>query len=79
MVTDWLQCIGCGLCVDLCKYGAIKLNTEKKPLICDHCDGNPECVKRCPTNAIRYEEAPEFTETVFEAFNRMKEEWGFNE
>ena len=77
--TDWSLCIGCGLCVDQCKYGVIKLNREQKPLICDHCGGDPECVKRCPTNAIQYEEAPEFTETVEDAFNRMKEEWGFNE
>lgn len=77
--TDWSLCIGCGLCVDQCKYGAIKLNREQKPIICDHCGGDPECVKRCPTNAIRYEESPEFTETVVDAFNRMKEEWGFNE
>jgi ferredoxin len=27
------------------------------PLICDLCDGDPACVKRCPTGAISYGDA----------------------
>ena len=71
---NWQSCIGCGVCVDVCKYEAIKL-TDNIAIICDLCSGDPECVKRCPTNAIEYTEAPESTETPEIAFNRLREEW----
>ena len=71
---DWQTCIGCGACVEACKYDAIKL-TNEKALICDLCGGEPECVKRCPTGALEYVEAPESTETPEQAFNRLREAW----
>ena len=73
---DLDTCIGCGACIDACKYGAIKLG-EEKAQICDLCGGDPQCVTRCPTGALEYLEMPEFTETPVEAFARLKEEWGF--
>lgn len=69
-------CIGCGVCEKVCKYSAIKLS-EGKALVCDLCGGDPKCVARCPTGALEYVEMPEFIETPDEAFNRLKEEWGF--
>jgi Fe-S-cluster-containing hydrogenase component 2 len=78
LVTNWEICTGCDLCVQICKYNAIKLNAESKPLICDHCNGKPNCVSRCPTNALSYIDTPEFTEKPENAFNRLKEKWGFN-
>ena len=72
--VDWQICIGCGACVEACKYDAIKL-TNEKVLICDLCGGEPECVKRCPTGALEYVEAPESTETPEQAFNRLREAW----
>ena len=72
--VDWQTCIGCGACVEACKYDAIKL-TNEKALICDLCGGEPECVKRCPTGALEYVEAPESTETPEQAFNRLREAW----
>ena len=76
--ADHDACIGCGRCVEECTYGAVKL-TAGKPLICDLCGGDPECVKRCPTGALTFAESPEFTETPDEAFRMLKERWAMDE
>jgi len=72
--VDWQTCIGCGACVETCKYDAIKL-IGQKALVCGLCSGDPECVKRCPTDALEYIEAAESTETTEQAFNRQREVW----
>lgn len=55
-VVDEEKCNGCGLCVKACFLGMIKLNPDtKKALKCDLCDGDPQCVKYCPQNALKYE------------------------
>jgi len=72
---SWQDCTGCGVCENVCTYGAIKVND--KALICNLCGGAPQCVARCPTAAIEYVEMPPSTETPIEAFSRLKEEWGF--
>ncbi len=71
--ADSSACIGCGACVEVCKYDAIKLS--EKAVICDLCGGDPECVSRCPTGALSYIEAPEPTETPESAFKRLREKW----
>jgi len=49
------KCVGCGECLETCIIGAIKLHPEtSNPLICDHCDGKPLCVEKCPTKALSY-------------------------
>ena len=73
--VDLQACIGCGVCVEECRHGAVKLH-EGKALICDLCGGDPRCVARCPTGALRYAESPELRETPREAFERLKKEWG---
>ncbi len=51
------KCIGCLACADECPFGMVMLHPETElPLICDLCDGDPACVKRCPTSAIIYAE-----------------------
>ncbi len=75
--VDRQTCIGCGLCVEKCRFESIKLH-EGKALICDLCGGEPQCVARCPTGALSYADSPEFSETPWEAFDRMKEEWGIH-
>ncbi|MHA1934516.1 MAG: 4Fe-4S dicluster domain-containing protein [Candidatus Thorarchaeota archaeon] len=49
------KCILCKSCVGACVHGVIILDTERMRIIkCDHCSGNPECAKMCPTGAIQY-------------------------
>ena len=49
------DCIGCRICVDSCVRGCIKMDDqEETPLLCDLCDGDPQCVKHCPEGAIDY-------------------------
>jgi len=47
------ECIHCDLCVEVCPFEAIWIHPGNKlPLLCDLCDGDPACVKRCATGAI---------------------------
>ena len=78
VAVDAEACIGCGSCVETCVYGAVKLDDASRPLVCDLCGGEPECVGRCPTGALRFEESGEFTETMEEAFTRIRGRWGID-
>ena len=54
--VDADKCTSCGLCVDVCDLQAIHLDpVTGAALICDLCDGEPQCVEWCPTGALRYE------------------------
>jgi Fe-S-cluster-containing hydrogenase component 2 len=38
-----------------CPFGVISINPDKKEMIkCDLCEGNPQCVKWCPTGALEF-------------------------
>ncbi|MFX1318117.1 MAG: 4Fe-4S dicluster domain-containing protein [Promethearchaeota archaeon] len=63
VVVDRELCIQCGACVRACVIGgeaidpedklAIRLDDEAEmPLKCDLCDGDPQCVRYCPTKAL---------------------------
>jgi Fe-S-cluster-containing hydrogenase component 2 len=55
IVVDEEKCVGCGLCVQSCPYGAITVDPiTKRALKCDLCNGDPECVKHCPGGALSY-------------------------
>jgi Fe-S-cluster-containing hydrogenase component 2 len=73
--VDGQLCTGCGICVEICKFDAVKLDQESNPIICDLCDGDPQCVSRCPTGALGFVSREEFTERPEEAFKRLKEDW----
>ncbi|NLK39951.1 MAG: 4Fe-4S binding protein [Clostridiales bacterium] len=50
-------CNGCGLCIEACYEGAIKLIDGKAKLVReDYCDGLGNCLPVCPTGAISFEE-----------------------
>jgi TPP-dependent indolepyruvate ferredoxin oxidoreductase alpha subunit len=51
--VDENKCVGCGLCVKACRFGAVVLDLDKKRVfICDTCHGDPACVKSCPQFAL---------------------------
>jgi len=51
-VVDELACVKCGICVDKCPYGALRLDDEKLEVIDALCKGCGTCVAACPTGAL---------------------------
>ena len=37
-----------------CPFGAVNMAPDGRMIKCDLCDGDPFCVKLCPTGAIEY-------------------------
>jgi Fe-S-cluster-containing hydrogenase component 2 len=47
------RCVGCRMCAMACPFGCIEVRdglAEK----CDLCHGDPQCVRRCRSGAIRF-------------------------
>ena len=53
VVVDHDLCVGCRMCTVACPFGAV-LHMEDKVVKCDLCDGDPQCVKFCETEALEY-------------------------
>lgn len=53
---DSERCTGCGLCVEACEEGAIRMLNGKAVLVReDFCDGLGKCLLECPVGAISVE------------------------
>ena len=52
LVLDADKCTGCGECVTACPYDVIFLDDNGKPVFCDLCAGDPQCVKWCKEGAL---------------------------
>ena len=55
VILDPDVCIGCKRCMLVCPFGAIGFDEDKRVFFkCDLCRGDPECVKWCFTQAVKY-------------------------
>jgi len=55
VTIDYDRCIGCRMCMAVCPFGAISLDSARgRPIKCDLCDGDPLCVTFCAYGALLY-------------------------
>jgi Fe-S-cluster-containing dehydrogenase component len=53
--VDESVCTGCGICTKACPWAVITVNpATNKASKCFLCDGSPECVRACPTGALKF-------------------------
>jgi carbon-monoxide dehydrogenase iron sulfur subunit len=49
------KCVGCSSCSYACPFGACYVDRRLgKSVVCVQCDGDPTCVKVCPSGALNY-------------------------
>lgn len=60
VLLDPADCIGCKQCVVVCPFLAIHFDPASRQLYkCDVCEGDPECVRWCETEALRWQTGEE--------------------
>lgn len=54
-IVNEKKCIGCSSCSYACPFGACFVDRRLgKSIVCSLCDGDPTCVKVCPSGALSY-------------------------
>ena len=53
VLIDEKKCVGCRECEKACPFKIIRYDEQKEKVFkCDFCNGDPECVRWCPVNAL---------------------------
>lgn len=52
LVLDRELCDGCGDCIEACPLDLMVVGENGRPLFCDLCEGNPQCILWCKQHAI---------------------------
>ncbi len=66
---DSQHCIRCRMCIQACPFGNALYDSYTNTIIkCNTCNGDPSCVKLCPTNAITFEDETISTRARKKAF-----------
>jgi len=70
--VDYEKCIHCSVCIIKCPYRGFFKDPFGKTIKCDLCGGEPQCVKHCPSNAIKYvEKSPETAQQKRQSMNAL--------
>jgi ferredoxin len=56
VITDSDNCIQCGVCVDVCKFDVLSLESGELEIIEVLCKGCGKCVKECTSQVLSLEE-----------------------
>jgi len=71
---DEIKCVGCGICANTCKEGAIGMVDGKAKLLrADHCDGLGRCLPVCPADAISFVDNDKSVVKAPAAFESLQE------
>jgi carbon-monoxide dehydrogenase iron sulfur subunit len=55
VVIDQDKCLGCKMCIFVCPFGAPSFDpVDRVTIKCDICEGDPQCAKFCPSEAIQF-------------------------
>ena len=55
MLVDEKACVGCRVCNMVCPVGGVSIDPVTRVAFkCDLCGGDPECVKHCDAEALKY-------------------------
>lgn len=57
------RCVGCRMCGLACPFGVISY-WDGKARKCDLCGGDPECVRFCAPQALRFEDVERFSDAA---------------
>jgi len=57
LIIDKDKCIGCGACVNVCRYGALEV-VDGLAVVNDNCAACRMCLDECPADALSLPAAP---------------------